>query len=97
MDDAKELYRQHMIDQIHAWEGHVAYLNASLPLLEGPARREFDHRLRDLQRCNRIVFLRYKNLLMAHNDDQWEEAQLDLDAAAANMQELLDEFILMPA
>ena len=97
MDDERESYRQHMLDQINEWERHIAYLNACLPLLENDARREYDARLRDLQRCNRIVFLRYKDLLMAHDEDQWDEARLDLDAGAANMLELLDEFTLMPA
>ncbi len=96
MDGTKETYRQYMIGQLQVWEGEIARLKAGAGRLEADSRLEYARRLRELERCNRDVFGRYEDLLLA-GEDHWDEMQIALDAAAYGMREMLEEFTPQPA
>ena len=96
MNNLKESYRQHMIGQLQLWEGKIAHLRAGAEILEGISRLEYEARLRELEGCNRDVFGRYADLLLA-DDNLWDEKRMALDATAYRMEEMLMDFALQPA
>ena len=96
MDAQHESYRQYMKGQFQEWESRIADLNSVVHMLEGDARREYEHHLRQLQSYHRSVFHKYWDLLLA-GEDQWDEMQAELDAATDQLNAMLTEFILQPA
>ena len=95
MDRYKESYQQQMIGRLQLWEGKLAHLRTGARLLEGRARRHYEARLRELEACNRNVFGRYADLLLA-DVKLYDEKRMPLDAAARRMEELFMEFALEP-
>ena len=91
MDSAQESYRRQVIGQLQLWEGKIAHLKATVHRLEGESRLKCEERLQDIERCNRAVFGRYGDLLLAGNG-RWVDKQAALDAAVICMQKKLDEF-----
>ena len=96
MDRQKEAYQQQMIGHLQLWEGKIAHLRAGAQKLEGSARHHYEARLRELEACNRTIFGRYADLLLA-DVKLYDEKRMLLDAAARRMEELLMEFALQPA
>ena len=90
MDSMQEMYRRQVIGQLQLWEGKIAHLKSNVHRLEDPSRREYETRLQEIERCNRNVFHRYGELLLAGNG-RWVDKQAALDAAVNCMQKMLDE------
>ena len=96
MDSIQETYRRYVIGQLQIWEGKIAHLKAGLQRLEDPTRRQYEERLQEIERVNRLVFHRYGDLLLAGNG-RWDDKQAALDAAVHCMQTKLDEFAHLSA
>ena len=96
MDRQKDSYRQYMIGQLQLWESKIAHLKNGARKYDGSSRIAYENHLRELERCNRAVFGRYADLLLAE-DRYWEERRLALDAAARRMDEMLIDFSMQRA
>jgi hypothetical protein len=95
MDRQKEAYRQQIIGWLQLWEGKIAHLRTGAKIYEGIERHHYEARLHELEACNRTVFGRYADLLLA-DAKLYDEKRMLLDAAARHMDELLMEFALQP-
>jgi hypothetical protein len=96
MYSQQEVYRQQILSRLQMWERELRELRNGIQKLDGDVRSRCEAWLMEVEARNRDVFNCYADLLAAEKN-HWDEKRAALDAAAAQMETKIMDYVLRAA